>query len=87
MRKEVPIILLLLIFFGGCCSYQELVPKVKMECLSNGLIIFNQDGIYYIPKDSCCFIQESDKDIDGLILKIEYAQILLGATNMKIWRD
>ena len=40
-----------------------------MECLSNGLIIFNQDGIYYIPKDSCCFIQESDKDIDGLILK------------------
>ena len=69
MRKEVPIIILLLIFFGGCCSYQELVPKVKMECLSNGLIIFNQDGIYYIPKDSCCFIQESDKDIDGLILK------------------
>lgn len=39
-----------------------------MECMSNGLIIFNQDGIYYIPKDTCCFLQESDKDIDGLLL-------------------
>ena len=39
-----------------------------MECFSNGLIIFNQDGIYYFPKDTCCFLQESDKDIDGLIL-------------------
>lgn len=39
-----------------------------MECFSGGLIIFNQDGIYYFPKDSCCFLQESDNDIDGLIL-------------------
>ena len=41
---------------------------VKMECFSNGLVVFNQDGIYYIPRDSCCFLQESDKDIGGLIM-------------------
>ena len=59
---------MLLLFCGGCCSYQSLTPKVTMECSSNGLVIFNQDGIYYIPKDSCCFLQESDDDIGGLIL-------------------
>ena len=66
MKKEALIFLLLLC--GACGSYRDLVPTVTMECFSNGLVVFNQDGIYYIPKDSCCFLQESDEDIDGLIL-------------------
>ena len=65
MRKVAPIIILLCV---GCCSYQKSVPKVNLECFSDGLIIFNQDGIYYFPKDSCCFLKENDNDIDGLIL-------------------
>ena len=68
MRKKTPIISLVLLLCGACCSYQYLVPMVKMECFSNGLVVFNQDGIYYIPRDSCCFLQESDKDIGGLIM-------------------
>ncbi|MBR2959003.1 MAG: hypothetical protein IKC19_05175 [Bacteroidales bacterium] len=68
MRKVAPIILSLVLFCGGCCSYYKSIPNVNMECFSDGLIIFNQDGIYYFPKDSCCFIQEGDKEIDGLIL-------------------
>ena len=68
MRKDATIFILIVLFCGGCCSYQKSVPKVTMECISDGLIFFNQDGIYYIPKDSCCFLQESDKDIEGLIL-------------------
>lgn len=68
MRKEALIILLLLLFCGSCCSYYKSIPKVNTECFSDGLIFFNQDGIYYFPKDSCCFLQENDKDIDALIL-------------------
>lgn len=68
MKKNALMFLFIVSSCGGCCIFHKSVPKVAMECISNGLIIFNQDGIYYIPKDTCCFLQESDKDIDGLLL-------------------
>lgn len=88
MKKKSPIILLLMLLCGGCSLYHKSVhavimglslyhksaQPVTMECLSNGLVFFNQDGIYYFPKDSCCFLQESDKDIDGLILENTVSQ-------------
>ena len=60
-----------LFLLSGSCGIlnNRTVSEITQECLSNGLIIFNQDGIYYIPTDSCCFLLDDDKDMDGLILE------------------
>ena len=52
----------------SCVLQRDAESYCFTRCSSTGLLFFNQDGIYFIPTDSCCALTTNDSNIDGLIL-------------------
>lgn len=53
----------------SCVVNRDAESYCFTRCSSTGLLFFNQDGIYFMPTDSCCALSRSDTNIDGLILR------------------
>ena len=67
--RHLFISIMLATLLTSCVLQRDAESYCFARCTSTGLLFFNQDGIYFVPMDSCCALTANDTNIDGLILQ------------------